>query len=613
VAEEVRFDIVSIAHSRGLKDADRDLRGLSAGADKTGKSFHRAAGETFNLDRAIAEARVEIQRLNEEFKRTGDDTLFRSMRRQRAELNQLLKVAGEGAKPPALDFGGAGIRPHNALIGGVVGAVAALAPLLGAMISGAVTGAVGLGGIAGGIAAAAHDQRVKSAARQFGSNIASEFFSGGASFVQPVIDSLDILEDAFHDMDLGSSFARLAPHVTTLAHGLGNMATNIMPGLNIAFDRMGPFIDVLAEGLGEMGTQLGDLFNRASRSRGALMGLESVFHLINGTLIIVGTTLEFLSDAYENFVGVVVRTSGALEDLPFLNPALRAAMREVNDMFGIMGNQTQIVAINTDNAARAAKGLPAASDAWAAYAGQVKIAADHQEDLNRAMEESISNMLAQDNANLGLQQAMADFGETLKENGKHWDTNTQKGRDNRRGLLDSVEAAERKRQADIKMGIQMGLSAEEAAAKANAAYNKTIAKLKEMATKAGISEAALKDLVGDYYVNVHYRQSGSAFQHSAKILEAKGRALGGPVGAGTYVVGERGPEVLELGQGSRGHVYPSIGAYGGGRGSRGSMGGGNARPLVIQTSDALVRVVLNMIAQEVGRRGGTLAVLGVKS
>ena len=470
----------------------------------------------------------------------------------------------------------------------ISGAVMA-SPIIGAMIAGAITGAVGLGGIAGGIGMASKDPRVRAAARNFGDDIAEEFFSGGAAFVQPTIDSLNLLEDAFKDMDLGGSFAKLAPHVTTIAAGLGNLGRNIMPGLNEMFDRFGPFAAVLADGFGDLGTQIGDFFNRLSRSQGAVMGLESAFDFLNGSIKALGVILEFLSNRYVEFIDFIIFTSGVLEDLPLPG---QENMRRLNDEFTEMRNRVagQAPAVNQ------------AAGEWRSYTEAI-------EDANRAMEDNISLMLAQDNANLGLAEAMADFGETLEENGRHWDTSTEKGRANTRGLLDAVGAAERKRQADIRTGIQMGLSAEEASNRANTAYNKTIAKLRDMAIRAGLTGKALDDLVGDYYVNVHIRTSGSFYTPPKSVLEQKGRAAGGPVDAGElYRVNELGMEWFR--PNVSGEVIPLSGMQ-----ASGGWGGMaiSAQPFVLNIpGHRAFQDLFDQVVREVGDRGGTLAVIGIR-
>lgn len=565
MAEEIRLDVVSVAHSRGLRDAAGDLQGLSAEADKTAKGFHRARDETFNLDHAIADARVEIARLNDEFKRTGDTTLFRSMRRQRSELNQLLKVASEGVSEggsAAIDFGGRGLRPRNALIGVVAGSLAILSPMIGAAIAGAVTGAVGVGGLAGGIATAAKDPAVKSAAKAFGADISKEFFSGGGQFVQPVIDSLGVLKREFEAMDVGAIFGKTAPFVVDFAEGLAGGLREFGESFSRVLDRSGEIIPVVAQGLVRLGDGLGSMIEEMAASEGTISGIRFLFEALAETAHAVGVTVKWLGDRFAEIGRFSAGLSGALEDIATALPGVEGdnIFSRINDQIeGVMGTGDGFVHTLTKvQNGLTSTGEAARSGSLVPYAGQVEIVRKHQEQLNEEMQKTISIMLAQDNATLGLQQAMLDLGDQLKNNKGKWDTTTQAGLDNRRALLSAVEAAERKRQADI----ASGKSADEA----NAAYNRTIRKLEDMARKAGISEKALRDLVGDYKVTVHYKTVGSFYVPPKAILEAKGRATGGPVGPGTYIVGERGPEVLQLGQGSRGHVYPSVTAYAGGAG-----------------------------------------------
>jgi hypothetical protein len=584
MAEEIRLDVVSVAHSKGLKDAAGDLGRLSTESDKAAKGLHRAADESFNLDRAIAEARVELQRTNEEFRRTGDTTLFRNMRRQRSELAQLLKVASEGARSGGglfdriFDFGGKGIRPRNALIAGAVGAVAILSPLIGAMIGGAVVGAVGTGGMVGGIAAASKDPRVRTAAKEFGSVVTSEFFRSGDAFVEPVVKSLGMLGGTVQNLDLAGALAKGAPSVEIIANGIADLAENTMPGLNKMLERSPQAAAIAAQGFSDIGDALSEMLTDIAETEGSMEGLRALFDMTSGTIRVLGNTVSWLGDRFLSWNQANAAVSGSFEDIsewwPLLIPMQKAMEYSNNQAEKWMGtgeNMTEVMFKLSGSTSDLTTRIGAASASWVPYAGQVEIARKHQEQLNEAMQKSISIALSLDNANLGLQQAMLDLGEQLEANKGKWSTTTQAGLDNRRALLNAVEAAERKRQADIASG--------KSADAANAAYQRTIDKLKDMARKAGISEQALRDLVGDYNVTVHYRTAGS-YKPPAAILEAKGRATGGPVGAGTYVVGERGPEVLELGQGSRGHVYPSIGAYSGGRGRGSSSGGGSVRIVI---------------------------------
>jgi hypothetical protein len=528
-------------------------------------------------------------------------------------------MAGAGAaagaqlgSSAARSFGRTGMYAlRGPLIGVAVGAVAIMSPLIGAGIAGAVTGAVGLGGIIGGIASAAKDPAVKSAAKQFGTDISSEFFRGGGVFVQPVIDSLHILEEAFRDLDLASMFAKTAPFVTELAEGIGGFAREFGESFSNVLDRSSEIIPVIAQGLVRLGDGLGSMIEEMAASEGAIEGIRFLFEALAETAHGLGVVVRWLGDRFSELGRFSAGLSGALEDVvgwvPFIGGILTDYVRNANDQVesvigtgeGFVGTLTKVTRGVED-----ADGAVARSDAWVPYQHQVDAATKALEEFNEAVEESISKALALDNANLGLQQAMLDLNEELRQGARDWRTNTQEGIDNRQALLSAVEAAERKRQADIASGVS--------ADKANAAYQRTIDKLIAMARKAGITEKALQDLVGDYRINVHIRTIGQ-FPYPPKILETKGRQHGGPVHAGeVYRIHEGGlPEWFKPNM--SGTVIPLSGMQSHAAGGRGGMQPANVRPLTINVSGTLaVQRAFDDFVAEVGNRGGTLAVIGIR-
>ena len=129
MAEEIRLDVVAVGHNKGLDDTSRALRGVKGETDKLGTSLDRTTKETFDFDRAVAEAREEITKLHEEVRRTGDRALLGDLKRQQRELADFIRLAGTAGKSgqTAFDFGGEGIRPRNAMIVALVAAAAAAA------------------------------------------------------------------------------------------------------------------------------------------------------------------------------------------------------------------------------------------------------------------------------------------------------------------------------------------------------------------------------------------------------------------------------------------------------------------------------------------------------
>jgi hypothetical protein len=608
LAEEIRLDVVAVGHNKGLDDTSRALRGVKGETDKLGSSLERTTKETFDFDRAVGEAREEIAKLHEEVRRTGDRALLGDLKRQQRELNDFIRLAGSAGKTAgqtAFDFGGEGLRPRNAMILSLVSAAAAAAPGIGAMVAGAVAGAIGTVGLGAGILSAIKSPDVKNAASQFGAEISKEFFRGGVNFEQPTIDAMHELEDAFKDMKVPEALSKLAPLTDEIARGFADAGRNFMPGFNRALDRMGPFAAVAEDGIGQLGDALGDFANMSTESEGALTGLDLLFRTVNGTIRLFGAGLKVASDITDTFASANAAAFGSLSGLArgMGFDALADGASKLSTIWLDIGKDIPTDkmfklgdAIQTTNGA-----VQVAGGYWTAYAAKIQA-------VNDALDEAISKSLAQDNANLALQSSLLGLRESLKENGKHWETNTEKGLANRRALLDAVSAAERKRKADIDSGVSADV--------ANAAYERTIEKLIRMARRAGLTGKALDDLVGEYRINVIITTKGRVPGHTSDFggevfPDKKRRAAGGPVGPGPYLVGERGPEVLMMGSGHRGHVYPSVSAFNSASRSSG-MGGASVRPLVIQTGDDFASLALNMIVREVQRRGGTLAVIGVR-
>lgn len=569
----IRLHAQSTYDGKGLAELRDDQLAAAKATDELGESMGRTETDARSLTARIAATKKEIRELGEEFERTGDRSLFADLGKQRRLLAQLEKIAKEGGEvvqKSFFDFGGKGIRPRNALIAGVVGLGAVLSPLIGGMIGGAVVGAVGTGGMVGGIAAASKDPRVRSAAREFGSVVTSEFFRSGDGFVEPTVEALRTLSSTVQNLDLAGVLAKGAPSVGLIAKGISDLATNTMPGLNRMLERSPQAAAIAARGFSDMGDAVSEMLYDIAETEGSMEGLRALFDITNGTIRVLGNTVSWLGDRFLSWNKANQAVSGSFEDIaewwPLLIP-MQKAMQYSNDQAEKwMGTGENVHATMTKvggSTSELTTKLGGASDSWNAYAGQVEIVRKHQEQLNDAMEKSISVALALDNANLGLQQAMLDLGEELKDNGRDWRTNTQAGIDNRRALLNAVEAAERKRQADL----ASGKSADEA----NAAYQRTIDKLIAMAKRAGITEDALKDLVGDYNVNVHYRTTGS-IKYPGAVLERKGRAHGGHVVPGEeYAINEhlhsgRPVETVTFGPGGTGTVHPArLTPAGGGR------------------------------------------------
>jgi hypothetical protein len=101
-------------------------------------------------------------------------------------------------------------------------------------------------------------------------------------------------------------------------------------------------------------------------------------------------------------------------------------------------------------------------------------------------------------SNLDFKDSTAQLGETLKNNKKTLDDNTQAGRDNQRALIDAAKAVSDKMQADIDSGVPL--------AEARDAYRENYEALKQTAINAGLAadevDAFVKSVLGANLENV---------------------------------------------------------------------------------------------------------------
>lgn len=590
MAEEIRLTVITTADNAGLVKTAAAMKGLDGETNKLTKStnnlrdsWHRAKDESFNLNREIEHSRSEIRRLNDEFSRTGDVSLVRDIRRHKSALSQLTRLRKEMEQSivDAIPKSGHGITIPVGLgpvaIGSLVAIVAEAAPAIGALVSGAVVGAVGIGGVIGGIFAASKSPLLRQTASDVVHSIGAEFFRSGDALVGPLTRALHTLEADFKSLNLSKTFAMGAQAVELLAAGIGRLVKNLMPGFNAVMARSPEIMTLISDGLGRVGSALSDMLVILLNSKGTMEGLEAIFELTAETLRFLARLAAGLGDAFHGTNVFVAKLTGALEDLP-LGP-IQMLAHNVNNLaenFANVGDGAKrsighVIGATTD----AGRGTEYAAKTMEDYARAI-------DEANRKLDDFINKELSLDNANLAVEEGLLQLKQTLKENGRHWDTNSEKGLANRRAILSQVDALERHREAEIASGVSTD--------KANKEFNDQVKALYELARKAGASKDVLDRLAKTYHINVvtTYTSHGtppSAATRSRGPLDegssSRHRASGGPVaGPGAYLVGEGGrPEVLTLTSGMRGHVWPSLNAYGAAMRSRG--GGGPVLMLTI--------------------------------
>lgn len=638
---DIVLELIEQRKGDALQKEAADLDRLADKTEVSSRQMRKMSDESSTLNRRIEEQTTKVRALASEIERgDGDDKgLIRQFRNAERDLGNLKRVAksledivpdvsAAGAKAgtsfmsslsDAASAGGPELKA--ALVVAAVGAAAAVAPAIGAAVAGAVAGAVGVGGIAGGIAAAAQDPAVQAAARGLKNVLMGEFTDMGAQFVQPTIAAIGLLEDAARDIDLSHMFGPLAAEVPVLAQALGDMARAMEPGLSRAFAAAAPAIDALAEHLPEIGSALGNMIGDITESKGAMEGLGLILDTVEGTLVLFGGTVTWLSDRFDDMVGIVAPAAHTiataigllqpgwwgLDDLINSNVEAMNRWRGAGD--GVAGTAGHL-ASTVLNAANAANGLATANrnsvgDTAAAEAA-AKTYTKALEDQKRALDGAFNSQMALDRANLAVAGEWDALKAAVEANGRSLDATSAKGRANRGVILDQIGALENQRDA----AIAAGDGSEAGMKKANAAFNRGIDKLVALAAKAGLSKSALEAMAKDYKITIteYHRYID---QHTTDLPpKPKRNALGGRTFANEpVIVGDGGRPELFIPD-TNGYIAPRVPASMSGGG--GSPGGGSGRQFSpLRVDESSVAALLIQILQNAAQRqfGGNAVVM----
>lgn len=600
--------------------ASTDMKQLAANADvaahevdKLGDQARQTAVDMELLDRRIAATKRSVAALGIEFAATGNMKTGTRFQRERGVLGQLealkdeltgggdsgsflgdvehlARTAGQrGGKvfgdsfSGAIDFGGKGIRPMHYLIGALIEALVLALPAIGAMLAGVTAGAIGTAGLAAGIFAASKDPLVKSAFKDFGDHVSAEFFSWGPAFVDPIRESLGILQVDFDRLNLGDSIAKVAPLMSTIASGVGDLALKMMPGLNKALERMEPFATAAAEGFGRVGNALGGFLDDVTRSHGAIEGLRFFFSLLSGTIAFLGASLRWLS---ERFHDMNKAAAWSLETLSKVSAFANWAKGngwggDQADWLG--GLSHSINEFANHDAPLAEEWADLLGDSFGETAKRADELAQAIKDVNDAQTNFINAASELDKANTAVGKGFLDLKKEIKDNGKHWNDNTQEAYANQAAIQSQIDLIEQQREAYIKKNGETA----EAIETADKKYNDQLQLILAIAAAAGATADQLKTMAGTYTIDIQTVRreviypAAMANKTDKSLAISGARAGGGPVGPGSWIVGDGGQaEVLTLGPGQYGTVTPSVGQW--------QAGQGSAAPIVVRNEITLL-------------------------
>lgn len=435
-----------------------------------------------SVERRFRESGKKIEKEYDRFGKSSGDKILRAVGAVSPQLAKRLSAA----------FGDAASLGAPLLISGVAAAMPGLSALVGAAVTG---GAAGLG-IVGGVALAARDARVKAA----GTNLAATLLAGlsdrAGTFVQPVLNSIKIMEDAFARSGdkLESIFSKSSRFVEPLAATLAGVGENLISGLELAVGRAGPVMDALNRGLQGTGEAIESFIDDVTSNSAANAAiLEQTFASLNTTIVVVGEALGGLADIFG-----------------FLNSVMPlSVLTTINELFGV----------TAENARKTGSGTFGAAEGIRDVGDAAKIAETDARLFNKALEDNAraardasaaQASLFDDATRVG--EAFDNAREAAKKNGASLDANSKKGRANRDALSQLAGALNKTREDFAKTGASAGA----VTGKLNTQRGQLIKVINSMGTTGAAARALADKLLGIKNRNVSVKVNAAGAAQTAK-------------------------------------------------------------------------------------------------
>lgn len=469
-------------------------------------AFPPAEKAAAKLNGEIAETAREIQRLDREFRRTGDVTLFGDLEKQLAKLKAKLKakdfldrrdgermgeqlVEGIGvqimgrlgpimARAP-LNLGALG--PVGIAVGGAV-AVSAAA-VVGSAVAGAVVGGAGLGGMVGGIMLAGKDPLVRAEAKALQAEFGTLFSESAEAFIPVTRRAIRQIRAEMGTLRpfLQSIFSKAAEFVEPLTKGLVGFTQSALRGVTNLVERARPVIDVISSRLPEVGEALSDALDDISGdSRSAAAGVDLILQGLIGVIRFSGKVVGFFVDMFRTLVNVADAAHTVTEELMGWNPLfegrIESGRQKIDGLKAIL-NQTGDAAGNA---------VGPMND----LGGAVGETAEEAVALNTAFDELFGRTMNLDQATIAYKEGLVDLREELLDGKRTLDINTKAGRENTSAVLDQIEKIKAQRDARLENGQTLD--------EVNRKYGVELSALRKTMVQMGYNKTEIDALIGKY-------------------------------------------------------------------------------------------------------------------
>jgi hypothetical protein len=376
---EVHIEVT--ADTSGIKETNAEIDKLKAKAKETipvvdglsdkmtesdkaalgaGKSLNETERRLTSLNASITGSQGKLKELAAAFADANDSAkkidIEKSMRKVQHDLDLATKAKKilVGFEPDPKDTRGFAdtMRELGAKGGivtgiGILAGVVAIGPTLASALAGAVTGGVGAGGIVGGVALASKDPLVAKAAENLSTSFQSVIGKSATKWFQkPLLDSVPMIKGQLQTLEgsIEGTFKNLAPFLRPLiedvlvaVNRIGGAFEKVSANAGPALIGIGASVKLLADGIGDF---LEEISQNGTDAAGSLT-------------LIAGAMADIL-----RFTGKVINALSELANSPWsgMIPTLIKHYMGAADASNNFSDATGTVAREMSNAEHAARG-----------------------------------------------------------------------------------------------------------------------------------------------------------------------------------------------------------------------------------------------------------------
>lgn len=450
---EVHADTKPFARELG-----RDLIRIMEAAEKDIRKSARNIGQTISTETGKG--------IEKESKKLSS-SLNRTLKKAVDQDDGIFKRFAKGIVD-SIDDGLSGLPAEVKIALGA--AVAAMLPFIGAAVTGLVSATV-VAAFAGlGVLIGSQFAVVQNRFDQLVLGLQDIFLGNGSIFVEPLLAAMDLVQTRLDDMEgqFREVFAVSAGFIEPVTNALINFIQGLLPGLINTLRNTQSILYDLQVGFFKLGQAIGNSLELISGSDYANEGLRDLL-----------TIVAALISGFAVFVRALTEVYGWLRQIALIASGPKGV--------------AQIVAeVASDKQAEMVRKSAAANGDWADSFYELATATEAQaaavKGLNAQLQEYERMVLGQINNEIAWEQAIDDFTESVKENGRSLKVTEQAGRDNANALLALAQQALKTRTDNINMGMSV--------IEAQKAFDKQKASIYALAAQMKLSKADTDKLVG---------------------------------------------------------------------------------------------------------------------